>query len=83
MADCIQSAKEKLTDQKEGWQFELKKIKQQEAMLTASWKTCVNHTQSDKSVIQRYFTLILMFKEGVPDRAPSFCFKIYPEKAVL
>ena len=52
-------------------------------MLTASRKTCVNHTQSDKSVIQRYFTLILMFKEGVPDRAPSFCFKIYPEKAVL
>ena len=36
-----------------------------------------------KSVIRRYFTLILMFKEGVPDRAPSFCFKIYPEKAVL
>ena len=27
-------------------QFELKKIKQQEAMLTASWKTYTNHTQS-------------------------------------
>ena len=83
MADCIQSAKEKLTDQKEGWQFELKKIKQQEAMLTASWKTYTNHTQSNKSVIRRYFTLILMFKEGVPDRAPSFCFKIYPEKKII
>ena len=83
MADKIRFSEEETNRSKGRLTIRTEKDKAAGSNANRKLRNIYKSYSKQKSVIRRYFTLILMFKEGVPDRAPSFCFKIYPEKAVL
>ena len=83
MADKIRFSEEETNRSKGRMTIRTEKDKAAGSNANRKPKNMCKSYSKQKSVIRRYFTLILMFKEGVPDRAPSFCFIIYPEKAVL